>query len=101
MELNDKDNKIIDCIENYICELFGVSSEEIYAINATRVASLARAYLFYIIHIDLKYSIKCICDRYGRKKRSVFTAISKIKYLINNQKQFTAQYEEIKNGIKV
>ena len=49
MELNDKDNKIIDCIENYICELFGVSSEEIYAINATRVASLARAYLFYII----------------------------------------------------
>lgn len=95
MILSDKDIKRIEQIEAVICKYASITLKELYAINTSRKASFFRSYLFYIIHVDMDISIGCICKRYNRQPRSVFTAIAKIKYLINNQKAYRAEYDEL------
>lgn len=91
---------LIDKVEKKVCEYFGVPCQKIINRDMTAQVSLARGYIFYILHNDYGLSIGKITTIYLRKKRVVFWHISKIKELLK-QKMYKGIYDEIcANDIK-
>lgn len=84
-------------IEEKVCNYFGVEREILVAKNKFRQPSLARGYLWYVLHYDYKMSINTLAKQYGRTVRRVNRVISKIKYLVETQKTYKGHYEKINN----
>lgn len=87
---------MVQNIEEKVCNYFGVGIETLVAKNKLRQPSLARGYLWYILHYDYKLSINTLAKQYGRTARRVNRVISKTKYLVETQKTYKGHYEKIK-----
>lgn len=83
-------------IERKICEHFNVTLDLLIGKNCFGKASLARNYLWYILHNDYKMSINTISKEYDRTPRRVKRVVSKTKYLVTTQKLYKEHYEKIK-----
>lgn len=97
MVLSEQNIRDIEIVEAQVCTFFNIPADALYSVNTSKNESLARAYLFYILHIDLGISIKCIYERYNRQERGVYYAISKIRYSIEHFKSCKKEYDEITN----
>lgn len=86
--------EVIHQIEKVVCSYLLVDQQEIVNRNKTSQVSLARGYIFYILHVDRKISINKIANFYFREKRVVFWNVSKIKFLIK-QRIYKDIYEKI------
>lgn len=89
---NEKD--LIDKVECTVCEYFNVQCQSIVNRDMTSQVSLARGYIFYILHVNYKLSISKIANTYQRQKRVVFWHINKIKHLIK-QRMYREIYDNI------
>lgn len=90
----NEEKNVIDEIEKKVCKYFGVTQQDIVNYNRTAQASLARGYIFYILHKDYGLSIGKIENTYSRKKRVVFWHINKVKFLLKQR-----MYKEIYHNI--
>ena len=95
MILTEADILSIESIEKEACRYFHVCMDEVYDKNSKRTASAARAFIFYIIHVDLGISVGKISLRYGRRRNTIFKSISKIKYRVEMQKSYREIYRSI------
>lgn len=90
----DEEYKIIERTEKKVCEHFGVHRQSIVNKDGTSIVSMARGYIFYILHKEYGISIAKIANTYFRTSRAVFWHIGKIKCLIKQR-----IYKEIYNSI--
>lgn len=90
----EQEKVIIDKVEKDVCSFFGVKSQSIVSKDGTSQPTMARGYIFYILHVDRKISINKIANFYFREKRVVFWNVSKIKFLIK-QRIYKDIYEKI------
>lgn len=85
----------VDSVERVVCEQLGVDTKEIVNRRTTSDISLARSFIFYILHVNMKYKVRTICDIYGRKQNGVFKRIAKMRFLIKNYKMYKKMYQDI------
>ncbi len=90
----NEEKKLIDDIERKVCAYFCVNTQTIVNNNRTSQVSMARGYIFYILHKDFGLSINKIANTYFRTSRAVFWHINKIKHLLKQR-----MYKEIYNNI--
>jgi chromosomal replication initiation ATPase DnaA len=83
-------------IENKICRYFNVTQDLLVGKNCFGQASLARNYLWYILHYDYNLSINTISKEYDRTQRRIKRVVSKTKYLVTTQRLYKEHYEKIK-----
>ena len=91
---NQDEFKIIDNVEKDVCAFFGVNRQAIVNKDRTSQVSMARGYIFYILHNDYKFSMSKIANTYFRTPRAVFWHINKIKHFLKQK-----MYKEIYNII--
>lgn len=89
-----EEKKIIENIEREVCKYFCVSINSIANNDRTSQVSMARGYIFYILHKDYGLSISKIANTYFRTPRAVFWHINKIKYFLKQR-----MYKEIYHSI--
>lgn len=82
-------------IERKICEHFDVSLDLLVGKNCFGQASLARNYLWYILHNDYKMSINTISKEYDRTPRRIKRVVSKTKYLVTTQRLYKEHYNAL------
>ena len=99
MVLTDSDKYKIKYIEKEVCKYFKVDYNEIIKFNSTRDVSIARSFIFYIVHKDLGISLRCMMDVFSRKYRTITTSVAKTKYLIENLSSYNNVYNSIKKKI--
>lgn len=86
---------MVQKIEEKICNYFGVEKELIVSKNNIINASLARGYLWYILHYDCGMSVNAIAKHYQRNPRSVHKLIAKVKYLVTTQRLYKEHYNAL------
>lgn len=96
---SSKDRSIMDKVEKVISRKFHIDSQRFIEKDTSDNVSLARSYLFYILHYDYNFSAAKISDNYFRTIRAVFFSLSKIGYRIKNQRIYKDMYNEIVNNI--
>ena len=90
---------IIAKIHLCCCEYFNVPSQKVLSRDRHDDCCNARAYAWYILHHDYGMSITTLSKHYGRKRRNVFHVLSKITYLIDNQRLYRKMYSDIQKSI--
>lgn len=90
----DEEKKLINSIEQKVCKYFGINAKTIVNNDRASQVSMARGYIFYILHRDYGISISKIANTYFRTSRAVFWHINKIKHLLKQR-----MYKEIYNRI--
>lgn len=86
---------MVQKIEEKICNYFGVDNTLVVGKNHIINASLARGYLWYILHYDCGMSVNAIAKHYQRNSRSVHKLIAKVKYLVATQKKYKEHYNAL------
>lgn len=95
MELAYKIQNKVDKISEIVCTYFNVEEQQIISRNSTERVSNARYFLWYILHYHLRISGLTLAKIYFRKKRVVFSGISKIRQGIKNQPFYKIIYEDL------
>lgn len=90
----EEEKKVIERIEKDVCSFFSVNLQSIINQDRTSQVSMARGYIFYILHKDYGLSISKIANTYFRTPRAVFWHINKIKYFLKQR-----MYKEIYHSI--
>ena len=81
----DEEKQLIDEIERKVCRYFNVPTQSIVNNDKTSQVSMARGYIFYILHNDYKLSINKIANTYFRTPRAIFWHVNKIKHLLRQR----------------
>lgn len=95
MKLNLEQNKKVDEIESIICQYFQVREQDV--INNSRIKdhTIARYFLWYILHYNLCLSSLTIARLYLRSARGIKVGLSKVKLRINTHKYYKNIYEDL------
>lgn len=89
-----EEKNLIDDVEKMVCKYFNVPCQSVVNRDMTSQSSLARGYVFYILHVNYKLSINKIANTYFRTSRTVFWHVNKVKHLLKQR-----MYKEIYNNI--
>jgi len=85
----------IKLAELTVSEFFSIEVNNLYSRDRKRNTSNARAFLWLILHQDMKMSAAQIAKRYGRTRRNVFMQISGIKFLTEGPFEERSIYDKI------
>ena len=95
---NEEEIKIIERVEEAVCRYFGVDEDKIASKQKTLNVAMARAFIFYILHIDYKLSINKIANTYFRTARLVNWQCEKVRYMLK-QRNYAKTYSDILEAI--
>lgn len=101
IEITENDKKFVDLVENTVCEYFSVCLSDIASRNHKRDASLARGFIWFILHYEYNLSISKLAKEYIRNRRSITYLIAKIKVSIKRQKMYSEMYLTIKDKLNI
>jgi chromosomal replication initiation ATPase DnaA len=76
MSIEDKITKM--------AEFFGYRVEDIVGRNANRKVSMARNYIFYVLHTNCGMSANAIARKFNRQCRHIFRQNAVTKYQVEN-----------------
>jgi chromosomal replication initiation ATPase DnaA len=88
------ERKIVDDLERCVCSIMSVESEQVKSKNLKTNVTLARGFIFYILHKRYGFSISLISKLYNRSIRNVFWHNDKIEHFLKQN-----SYKEIYNNI--
>jgi chromosomal replication initiation ATPase DnaA len=89
-----EEKNLIDNVEKKVCKYFNVDKQAIVNNDRTSQVSMARGFIFYILHKDYELSINKIANTYFRTSRAVFWHVNKVTFLLKQR-----MYKEIYNNI--
>ena len=92
--MNDYD-EIFDNVERAVCEYYELTIDEVVEKTNKKQPSMARGLLYYALHYIYNVSIGKIAKRYNRKERGVKALVSKMKFLVENHKQYKQMINSI------
>lgn len=99
MILELRHQKVIDKISEEVCKYFDVSEQDIVNKDKKEKPSNARYFLWYILHYEMRLSVRMIADTYIRAERNVYKGISKIRCGLRTQSYYRTIYNELLNRI--
>ena len=99
-ERSNECEKIIEKVEAIICPTFNVSEQEIVNKNHKRDSSIARGFVWYILHYVFHLPISQISEIYFRSPRGVKAHIARTKELLKRQRIYENIYLEIKSKLR-
>lgn len=83
-----EESKIFDKVEKVVCQYFGVDLNKIVSKDTTNKVSMARNYMYYLLHCHFRISISKISESYFRTQRGVKHQISIMKVCIKSNSAF-------------
>lgn len=89
-----EEETILEQVEKSVCNFFGVTIDDIISRNITANITMARGYIYYILHVDKGISVNKIANSYFRTTRAVFWHINKVKHLLK-QRAYAENYRKI------
>ena len=89
-----EEKNLIDNVEKKVCKYFNVDKQAIVNNDRTSQVSMARGFIFYILHKDYELSINKIANTYFRTSRAVFWHVNKVNFLLKQR-----MYKEIYSNI--
>lgn len=95
VELTEDNKRIMDLVEPIVCKYFNVNEKDVVSRNHKRDASLARGFIWYILHYNYGFSIKKLANGYYRNIRSITSLIAKTKHAIKKQVSYKQMYDTI------
>lgn len=95
MNLNLEQNKKIDEIESIVCQYFQVREQDVINNSRKKDHTIARYFLWYILHYNLCLSSLTIARVYLINARSVKVGCAKIKMRIKTHKYYKNIYDEL------
>ena len=95
-----KSSNIVNDIERFVCEQFGISQSEIYSDNNTDNFSGARRMIMYFLRIELGWSAKDIANRMNRDRTTVIVGIKKAKDWLKYDKDFIHKYDNLRKKMQ-
>lgn len=84
----------IEKVEHIVCKHFGIKEYEIVSKIKKSQVSMARGYVFFLLHKKYDISVGKIAGFYERTSRAVFWHVNKISFLLRQR-----IYKEIFNQI--
>jgi chromosomal replication initiation ATPase DnaA len=99
VEANEQEKEIIYKVEKIVCKFFNVTEQDVLNHNHKRDSSMARGFIWYILHYDYEMSATKIANTYYRVPRSVKSLISKTKYSIKKQSMYRKIYHAFKDAL--
>ena len=88
------EKKLIDKVEKRVCDHFGINEQLVINKGRKSQVSMARGYIYYILHYDYNLSITQISNTYFLTRRAIFWHVSKVKHLLK-QRIYKGIYDEI------
>lgn len=85
----------MELIIETICAYFSLEKNNVIEKTNKQTISIARNYIYYILHYEYGYSISQIAKRFNRCKREINYRISEIKYRINYFQSIKKEYQDI------
>ena len=83
-----EESKIFDKVEKIVCRYFGVGLSKIVSKDKTNKVSMARNYMYYLLHCHFGISIRKISESYFRTERGVKHQISIMRVCIKSNSAF-------------
>lgn len=80
---------------NRVCSYFDVTIDDLRRRDTTNKTSLARNFVYYILHTDLRLSINKIGKILNRKSRNIQYRVADIKYNIEHSKEYARIYKDL------
>lgn len=96
---NDEWEEIIRIVENAVCSTFNVKEQDIVNKNHKREPSIARGFVWYLLHYSFHLPISQIAEIYIRSPRGVKAHIARTKELLKRQRIYDKIYSEIKSQL--
>jgi hypothetical protein len=93
------ERKIVDDLERCVCSIMSVESEQVKSKNLKTNVTLARGFIFYILHKRYGFSVSLISKLYKRSIRNVFWHNDKIEHFLK-QNSYKEIYNNIMLGLK-
>lgn len=93
------ERKIVDDLERCVCSILSVESEQVKSKNLKTNVTLARGFIFYILHKRYGFSVSLISKLYKRSLRNVFWHNDKIEHFLK-QNSYKEIYNNIMLGLK-
>lgn len=90
---------LIDRIERIVCQYFDVCPEDILDKGHKTGQSLAKGFLWYILHKDYKISSNALARIYFRTQRSLLMHIAKTNSCIQANKRYKTYYKELRETL--
>lgn len=78
-----------------VCSYFNISIDDLLNRDTTNAISVARNFVYYILHIDLRLSINQISKILNRLPRNIKRRIAHIKYNVEHNKEYHKIYQEL------
>lgn len=98
--MNKEETKIVEKVETVVCEMFGVSTKDVLNKGHKSEQSIARAFVFYILHEDYNISGNRLAKIYYRNIRGIWAQIAKIKASITKIRMYRDYASSIRNKLK-
>ena len=92
--ITDEEKDLIDNIEKKVCDYFNIRTQDIINKDRTSQKSLARGYIYYILHCEYNMSITKIANTYHITRRAIFWHVSKVRHLLK-QRIYKGIYNDI------
>jgi hypothetical protein len=93
------ERRIVDDLERCVCDVLNVEQVQIKNKNYKSDATLARGYVFYILHKNYGFSVSLISKLYKRCKRNIYWHNDKIEHFLK-QKHYKEIYNNIIDSLK-
>jgi chromosomal replication initiation ATPase DnaA len=93
------ERKIIDDLEKSVCKVLNTEPTQIKNKNLKTNVTLARGFIFYILHKRYGFSVSLISKLYKRSIRNVFWHNDKIEHFLK-QNSYKEIYNNIMLGLK-
>lgn len=88
-------SEVSQIVNEAVCVRFGVSESELYGRRTSAMANAARGYAWLLLHEQYGWSVRRLSLRYDRKVRTVWSQLSKYKYLVCAQSGYGSAYSEL------
>lgn len=93
------ERKIVDDLERCVCNVLNVEPEQVKNKNIKTNVTLARGFIFYILHKKYGFSVGLISKLYKRSIRNVYWHNDKIEHFLK-QNSYKEIYYSIINVLK-
>lgn len=84
----------IEKLSGFASRYFNLNETSLYSGNTDNTSSLARYILWYYLHKECEVSAGVLAKEFFRQRRAIFRGISKLDWMINNQKMYRELYDK-------
>lgn len=84
----------IEKLSRFASRYFNVEERRLYSNNTDNQSSLARYIVWYYLHRECGVSAGVLAKEFFRQRRAIFRGISKLDWMINNQKMYRELYDK-------